>query len=57
MDQELALRKQAGDVEGYNRLVDPYNSILGKVKLKNSDYDAKREACNKLIDKLNGLEK
>jgi hypothetical protein len=53
LDEEIAKYKNSEDIDRYNGLVDPYNSLLTEVKEEISQYEAKRAACNGLIDQYN----
>ena len=53
LDEELAKYRDSGDIEHYNNLVAPYNSLLREVKEETSQYGAKRAVCKGLIDQYN----
>jgi len=53
LDEELTKYRDSEDVERYNSLVDPYNSLLKEVKAEIPQYEAKRAVCNGLIDQHN----
>ncbi len=53
LDEELAKYKEGENVEGYNSLVEPYNSLLKEVDAEIPQYEAKRAVCNRLIDEYN----
>lgn len=53
LDEQLAKYKISGDIKHFNNLVDPYNSLMAEVKGEVTQYEAKRAACNQIIDNFN----
>ena len=53
MDAQMTKYDTDGDNTNYNSLVDPYNTLLEKVKAELSNYDTQLAECNKMIDQYN----
>ena len=53
MDNQMTTYKNSNDETNYNNLVNPYNTLLTKVKDENSSYETQLTTCNNLIDQYN----
>lgn len=53
MEVQANQYKNDNDEENYNKLIDPYNTLLAKVKEESSSYETQLTACNNLVDKYN----
>ena len=53
MDTQMTQYQNSGDKTDYNNLVDPYNTLLAKIKEESSNYKTQKTACNNLVDKYN----
>jgi hypothetical protein len=50
MDARMTQYQKKRQIRAYNRLVDPYNSLLAQTKQEMADYETQRTTCNTLIE-------
>lgn len=53
MESQIIYYENIEDVENYNNLVTPYNSLSNKLKVEISEYEARLASCNNLIGQYN----